>query len=112
MSTILTASTEPNEVRTEHPHVVRLGAVAHVRGTRLPVRVIAQLYRAGDLVEDILRAYPHLSAAAVHDALSFYLDHRAEIEQEIAAQRIEAALADARASLDAQGFVKFDPRHD
>lgn len=107
----MTSSTDPSEAQTEHPHVIRLNAVAHVRGTRLPVRVIAELYRAGDLVEDILRAYPHLSAAAVHDTLSFYLDHRAEIEREIAARRIEIALAEARASVDAQGFVKFDPHH-
>lgn len=108
----MTSSAGPNEVLTEHPHVVRLGAVAHVRGTRLPVRVIAQLYRSGDSVEDILRAYPHLSAAAVHDALSYYLDHRGELEQEIAAHRAETVLAQAGAVVDPQGFVKLPPGHD
>jgi uncharacterized protein (DUF433 family) len=112
MSTLLTSSARPNEILTEHPHIVRVGPVAHVRGTRLPVRVIAQLYRAGDLVEDILRAYPHLSAAAVHDALSYYLDHRGEIEQEIAAHRAEAVLAEAGAMVDPKGFVRFSPSHD
>lgn len=112
MSTVLTSSVGPNETLTEHPHIVRIGTVAHVRGTRLPVRVVAQLYRVGDSVEDILRAYPHLSAAAVHDALSFYLDHRGEIEQEIAAHRAETVLAEAEAKVDPQGFVRFGPRHD
>ena len=111
MSAILVPSSEPQEVMTEHPHVVRLGAVAHIRGTRLPVRVIAQLYRSGDLVEDILRAYPHLTATAIHDALSYYLDHRAEIEQEIAAQRLPAALAATDASVDSRGYIKFGSGH-
>ncbi|MBL8057942.1 MAG: DUF433 domain-containing protein [Anaerolineales bacterium] len=108
----MASSAGPNEVPTEHPHVVRLGAVAHVRGTRLPVRVVAQLYRSGDSVEDILRAYPHLSAAVVHDTLSYYLDHRGELEQELAAHRAETVLAQAGAVVDPQGFVKLRRGHD
>jgi uncharacterized protein (DUF433 family) len=98
---------EPAEQRTEHPHVVRVQGVPTVHGTRLAVRVIAQLYRAGDSVDDILQTYPHLSAAAVHDAISYYLDHRDEIEQEIAAHRIEAALAHTGAVMDERGFITF-----
>ncbi len=64
----------PDEQRTEHPHVIRseqvMGGIPVLRGTRIPVRLIAQLYRAGDSVDDIVRSYPHLSAAAVHDAIS------------------------------------------
>jgi hypothetical protein len=30
-----------------------------------------------------LHEFPHLTPAQVHDALSYYYDHRAEIDQEI-----------------------------
>ncbi len=78
-----------------------------LRGTRISVRLIAQMYRAGDSVDDILHTYPHLTATAAHDAISYYLDHRAEIEQEIAANRIEAVLAETGAQMDKRGFITF-----
>lgn len=107
MTTITLPHTEPMEQHTEHPHVALVNGVPTVRGTRLPVRLVAQLYRAGDTVDDILRTYPHLSAAAVHDAISYYLDHRIALEQEIAAHRIERALARAGAQMDERGFITF-----
>ena len=51
--------------------MTRVEGVAMLRDTRLAVRLIAQQYRAGDSVDDILHTYPHLSAAAVHDAISY-----------------------------------------
>lgn len=98
---------------TEHPHVVRVEGVPTIRGTRLAVRLVAQMHRAGDSVEDILRSYPHLDPAAVHDAISYYLDHRDELEQEIAAHRIEAVLARTGGKMDERGFISFDdaPSH-
>lgn len=99
------------EQHTDHPHVTRvegvLDGVPILRGTRIPVRLIAQMYRLGDSVDDILRSYPHLSAAAVHDAISYYLDHLGEIEQEIAAHRIENVLARTGAQMDERGFITF-----
>ncbi len=91
-----TAPAAPVEERTEHPHIVRRDGVATLRGSRIPVWLIAQLHRAGDSVDDIVRSYPHLSAAAVHDALSYFLDHRVETEREIAAQRFERVVAEAK----------------
>ncbi|MCZ7569049.1 MAG: DUF433 domain-containing protein [Ardenticatenaceae bacterium] len=81
----------PPVQQTEHPYIVRVegicGGRPTVKGTRISVRHIAQLYKAGDMVEEILQAHPHLSAAAVYDAISYYLDHQEEIEQEIAENR-------------------------
>src|SRR5438270_543907 len=105
--TAATLPTSPLEQQTEHPHVRLLNGVPTVRGSRIPVRLIAQLYRAGDSVDDILRSYPHLSAAAVHDALSYYLDHIAEIEREIAANRSERVLSEMGAQVDERGFITF-----
>jgi hypothetical protein len=72
------------------------------------VRLIAQMHRAGDSVDEILHAYPQLEPAAVHDAISYYLDHLAEIGAEIAAHRVEAVLSRTGGKLDARGFVTFD----
>jgi uncharacterized protein (DUF433 family) len=51
-----------------------------IENTRISVRLIAGYYKAGMTVEEILRDYPHLAAAAVYDAISYYIDHQAEIE--------------------------------
>ena len=99
--------TAPLEQHTEHPHVLLLAGVPTVRGSRIPVRLVAQLYRAGDSADDILRSYPHLSPAAVHDALSYYLDHTSEIEREIATNRIERVLSDLNGQVDERGFITF-----
>ena len=107
MTTIPLAQTAPTEQPTEHPHITRLKGYAVVRGTRIPVRLIAQMHREGDSVEDILRAYPHLTANAVHDAISYYLDHRLEIEQGIASHKIENVLAELGAQMDERGFITF-----
>lgn len=112
MSTIAKPLAQPVEENTEHPHVVRVNGVATVRGTRLAVRLVAQMHRAGDTVDEILQSFPHLEPAAVHDAISYYLDHRAELEQEIAAHRIEAVLARTGGALDNRGFVTFDQAPD
>ena len=60
-------------------------------------------------MDDILRSYPHLSAAAVYYALSYYLDHTAEIEREIAAKRFERVLSEMGGQVDERGFVTFPP---
>ena len=77
----------PQIVRTEHPHIVKipgvLGGKPVIAGTRIGVNLIARLLRAGDDPTDILASYPHLSATAVYDAISYYFDHRLEIDREI-----------------------------
>lgn len=99
--------------RTEHPHIVRSPGVCGgrpiIKGTRISVRHIAQLYKAGDSVEEILQAHPHLTAAAVYDAISYYLDHQSEIEQEIRANRLETLLTTYTMTSDTQGFLRFTP---
>lgn len=97
--------------RTAHPYIVYVdnicGGRAIIEGSRVSVRHIAQLYKAGDTVDEMLQAHPHLKAAAVYDAISYYLDHQAEIEQEIAENRFEAVQAQAGLEVDERGFVTF-----
>lgn len=70
---------------TEHPHIVRIAGVHGgepvIRGTRVPVRAIVFHYKAGETLDEILEAYPHVPPAAVVDAISYYLDHQEEIER-------------------------------
>lgn len=54
-----------------------------IRGTRFPVSSIVWNHKLGFTVEEILREFPHLTPAQVHDALSYYYDHQQEIEDEI-----------------------------
>lgn len=54
-----------------------------ITGTRTSVRAIVGLWRLGVMPEEILHHLPHLTLAQVFDALSFYLDHQAEINQYI-----------------------------
>jgi uncharacterized protein (DUF433 family) len=99
------------EIATEHPHVVRrpgtCGGSPLIRGTRIAVRLIAELWSQGETVEDVLRTYPHLQPSWVHDAISYYLDHRPEIDQEIERNRIENVLAAEGAVMDEKGVIRF-----
>jgi uncharacterized protein (DUF433 family) len=62
------------------------GGRAHVRGTGLTVALIARFHQMGASPEELLAAYPQLSAGGLYDALSYYHDHRAEIDAELASE--------------------------
>jgi uncharacterized protein (DUF433 family) len=72
---------------TEHPHIVRtpgvVGGRPAIRGSRISVWHIARYLRAGSDVHDVILTYPHLPPAAIYDAISYYLDHKDEIDREI-----------------------------
>jgi uncharacterized protein (DUF433 family) len=95
--------------RTEHPHIVRVPGVGGgepiIENSRISVRLIAGYYKAGATVEAILHDYPHLAAAAVYDAISYYIDHQAEIEALIEANRIETVLQRAGLQLGNEGVI-------
>lgn len=70
-----------------HPYVERkkttCGGRPVIRGTRFPVSSIVWNHKLGLTIEEMLREFPFLTPAQVHDALSYYYDHQAEIEDEI-----------------------------
>jgi len=72
---------------TEHPHIYTSQEMHQgeptIRGTSLTVRTIVERTRLGDSVEEILEGYSFLTRAQVYDALSYYYDHTAEIDQYI-----------------------------
>ena len=80
-------------VATEHPYIVRdneiLGGEPVVKGTRTPVRAIVEWWKFGASPEEILENLPHLTLSQIFDALSYYADHRDEIEKYIAENIVE-----------------------
>lgn len=79
------STAEPIEVA--HPYVERKSGVQGgrtvIKGTRFPVSSIVRNHRRGLSADEILREFPHLQPAQVYDALSYYYDHREQIDQEI-----------------------------
>jgi len=87
------------------PRIVRRpdisGGEPIIRGTRISVRHIVERVqacperslRAGQPVDDILAALPHLTAIQVYDALSYYYDHQPEIDRLIEESRPERVIA-------------------
>jgi uncharacterized protein (DUF433 family) len=72
----------PDVVRTDHPHVVRLEGVCGgepvVDGLRVTVRHVATLHVRGETIPEIAEALG-LTEAQVFHALSYFFDHRDEI---------------------------------
>ena len=63
-----------------------------IKGTRTPVRSIVEMTRIGYSAEDIVRGLPHLNLAEVYDALSYYYDNQAEIDDYIERNRVPEEL--------------------
>lgn len=102
------------EVQTEHPHIVRISGVAGgqpvIAGTRISVVFIARLLRAGEQPVDIIAGYPHLAPAAVYDAISYYLDHRDEVEHYLDETTPEALAEHIGFVVDERGAVMYGRR--
>ena len=82
--------------KTEHPYIIKeegiLSGEPIIKGTRTPVRAIFENWRLGYAPEEILIGLPHLTLAAVFDALSYYCDHKDEINDYIERNRIPEEL--------------------
>jgi uncharacterized protein (DUF433 family) len=100
------------ELKTEHPHIVRvpgvLGGEPVIAGTRIGVAFIARLVQAGEEPSEIVAAYPNLAPAAVYDAMSYYLDHREEIEGIIAESTPQALAERYGLSVQENGRIVFE----
>ena len=99
------------ELKTEHPHIVMipgvLGGEPVIAGTRVGVAFIARLLQAGEEPSEIVAAYPNLMPAAVYDAVSYYLDHREEIDALIAESTVEALAERYGFSVEEDGKIVF-----
>ena len=83
------------------------GLQAYLRDTRVAVRHVAAFLKAGYTAEEILTTgLPHLSPAAIFEAIAYYYDHQAEIEAELAANTQEAVLPQLRKKLSAEQYAR------
>ncbi len=80
-------TTKTHAASSKHPYIVQtheiLGGEPIIVGTRTPVRAIVEYWKFGDAPEDIARKLPHLRLSHIFAALSYYDDHREEIEHYI-----------------------------
>jgi len=79
------------------PRIIRRpeisGGEPIIQGTRISVRHIVERVRAGQSADDILAALPHLTAAQVYVALSYYYEYRREIDQLIQESQSDRIIA-------------------
>lgn len=72
--------------KTVHPYITRrknyCGGEPIIKGTKFPVRsVVTYVLHQGMTPEELVALFPHLTLAQVYDALSYYYDHKEEIDQ-------------------------------
>src|SRR5947208_16816021 len=83
-----------------HPHIekqqgqpARLQRVPRVRVAQIVMDYLAHGWSA----DEMCRQHPYLQPAEAHAALTYYYDHRQEIDEEIARESAEAEAARLRA---------------
>jgi uncharacterized protein (DUF433 family) len=94
-----------------HPHIEVIqrpgGRSAVIKGTRTSVAIIVGYIRIGETPETLVQnVLPHLTLAQVHDALSYYYDHQAEIDTELAENSIEHGKTYLRERLGEAGYAQ------
>ena len=83
------------DLTVEHSYVTKNpkihGGEPVIRGTRFPVRsVVVYILKNGMLPEELAKEFPQLKIAAIYDALSYYYDHKDEVEKLIDEQKENA----------------------
>lgn len=73
------------ERKIRHLHIEKkkgvCGGEPVIAGTRISVGFIAELEKSGYTADEIVTMYPHITHAQVYDALSYYYDHKEEIDK-------------------------------
>jgi uncharacterized protein (DUF433 family) len=82
-------STEIGTLLVSSPDVC--GRRLRIDGTRITINQIAALYKQGLDAEEIAEQYPHLTMAQVYAALSYYHANQEEIDDDLEAEKQEAA---------------------
>jgi len=92
-------------IGTNNQYVVKDDEILHgepiIRGTRVSVRAIVELWRLGITPEEIPTHLPHLTLAQVFDALSYYADHQDAIHAAIEQNTVPDSLTHPVSHLDA-----------
>lgn len=75
------------KVKIKHPYIVSLkthcGGSPIIAGTKIPVKsIVFYILRQGMTPEELVKEFSHLSLPQIYDALSYYYEHREEIDKE------------------------------
>ncbi len=72
------------KIKVKHPYIETrpgvCGGEPVIVNTRISVSLIVEMEMAGTCVDDMAAMYPHITHAQVYDALSYYYDHKEEID--------------------------------
>jgi uncharacterized protein (DUF433 family) len=80
----------------EREFVERRDESFYVAGSRVPLASIVGEFQDGQSPEAIRSAFPTLTLEQVYGAITFYLGHRSEVDQDLAArEREEDVFGDA-----------------
>lgn len=79
----LTISVEPVPLAADADGVVRVG------GTRVSLDSVIFAFNEGSTPEEIVQQYTTLDLADVYAVIGYYLQHRAEVEEYLAARRVQ-----------------------
>src|SRR3972149_8422293 len=79
--------------KLKHPYIEKKAGVCGgepvIVETRISVSLIVEMERAGHSVDEMVAMYPHITHAQIYDALSYYYDHKIEIDKIIAENKEE-----------------------
>lgn len=96
-------------VKTDHPYVVKnkeiCGGRPTIKGTRTPVQSIVWFYKEGLDPDEIVKNLPHLSLSQIYDALSYYHDHKKQIENDLKETQMKNVAKKMRLKADKRGFI-------
>jgi uncharacterized protein (DUF433 family) len=72
----------------DYPRISRLAAINSgeptIKGSKIPVRIIAGYYQMGMSEIEIQQGFPQLEPADIFSALAFYFDNKSEMDVLIA----------------------------
>ena len=95
--------------KTAYRYITSVPAVSGgrpiIKGTRILVKATVGYYKMGLSVEEILEGMPQLTPAQVYEALSYYHDHRANIEQDIEQSKVERLVERYGLTVAANGWI-------
>lgn len=77
----------PREAPFVHEVPGPCGGYPVIRNTRIPVRIIGELYRQGASVEQLAGLYSHMTRAQIQGTLDFYAAHPARVDEDIERHR-------------------------
>jgi uncharacterized protein (DUF433 family) len=68
----------------DYPRISRIAAINSgeptIKGSKIPVRIIAGYYQMGMSEGEILQGFPQLEPADIFSALAFYFDNKFEMD--------------------------------